>query len=98
MADTVAPRILNEADARAYLGGVNPGKVMAPVRLGGRNCWDRVALDQKLDDMFGVRREPAGKSETPIERWRREKEAEQGDQEMVDLARRIEIHRPRKKP
>lgn len=69
-----APRILDEAAARAYLGGkVNPWKVMPPVRIGGRLCWDRVALDQKLNELFGVApAEPAGK-ESALDRWRRMK-------------------------
>lgn len=66
------PRILNAKAARAYLGGLNPANVMPPVKLGGRLCWDRVALDQELDKLFGVAQPIAsGGEETALERWRK---------------------------
>jgi hypothetical protein len=85
MSDTIVPRILHEAAAREYLGGVAPGKVMPPVKIGGRNCWDRVALDQKLDELFGVIRTAPHKlseSRSALERWREQKRAEADDRAM----------------
>lgn len=71
----LAPRILSEDDARAYLGGrVSPGAVMPAIRLGGRNVWDRVALDQKLDEIFGVVRETSESEGSALDRWRRGKQ------------------------
>lgn len=72
---TDAPRILDEAAAREYLGGrLNPHAVMAPVKIGGRNCWDRKALDRKLDSLFGIPPDAAEKGEdSPLERWRKGK-------------------------
>lgn len=69
---STSSRILDAKAAREYLGGLNPAKVMPPVKLAGRLCWDRVALDQKLDKLFGVAR-PNGSDadETPLERWRK---------------------------
>lgn len=70
----IEPRILNEAAAREYLGGRDPRSVMPPVKLGGRNCWDRVALDQKLDEIFGVSRNlPDDIQHSALDRWRRNK-------------------------
>jgi len=75
LTEPVAPRILDEDGARAYLGGRNPWSVMPPIRLGGRNCWDRVALDQRLDSLFGVVRDAApGAGESPLDRWRKGKQ------------------------
>lgn len=70
-----APRILDEAAARAYLGGrINPFAVMNPVKIGGRNCWDRKALDQKLDSMFGIAPDaPAKGEDSPLDRWKKGK-------------------------
>jgi hypothetical protein len=74
MNDPVTPRILDEAAARAYLGGkLNPRSVMPPVRIGSRVVWDRVALDQKLDSLFGVKADAEAKGETALERCRRAK-------------------------
>jgi hypothetical protein len=69
------PRILDEAAAREYLGGrINPHSVMPPVKLGGRNCWDRKALDRKLDSLFGIPPDAPEKGEdSPLDRWRKGK-------------------------
>jgi hypothetical protein len=70
------PRILDEAAARAYLGGrINPHSVMPPVKIGGKNCWDRKALDTKLDSLFGIAPHAAAKGEddSPLARWRKGK-------------------------
>lgn len=74
---TDAPRILDEAAARAYLGGrINPHNVMPPVKIGGKNCWDRKALDRKLDSLFGIPTDaPAkGADDSPLARWRKGKQ------------------------
>ena len=42
-------RLLSEADARAYCGGVNPHKVCAPRRFGRAIRWDRCEIDAALD-------------------------------------------------
>lgn len=73
MTETVTPRILDEAGARAYLGGRDPRSVMQPVKISGRNCWDRIALDRKLDSLFGLSADAPQVGETPIDRWRRVK-------------------------
>lgn len=83
-------RILNEAEARAYLGGRNPRSIMAPVKLAGRNCWDRVALDQKLDELFGVRSTASPVPDSALERWRRNKRLSVEDAEAEELGRRID--------
>ena len=73
-ANAPATRILSEEQARAYLGGRNPSLVMQPVKIGGRNCWDRKALDRKLDTLFGIGADAAqAGNETPLERWRKDK-------------------------
>lgn len=84
------PRILDEAAARAYLGGRNPRLIMPPVKLGGRNCWDRVALDQKLDQIFGVSNAPADIQSSALERWRRNKRLSRDDAEAAELGRRMD--------
>lgn len=86
----LTPRLLNEAEARAYLGGRNPRSIMPPVKLGGRNCWDRVALDQKLDEIFGVSDAPADMQPSALERWRRNKRLSREEAETQELAARID--------
>lgn len=69
-------RLLDEAAARAYLGGrINPASVMPPVKIGGKNCWDRKALDRRLDTLFGIEPDAPEKQaeESPLERWRKGK-------------------------
>lgn len=72
---TGVPRILDEAAAREYLGGrINPHSVMNPVKIGGKNCWDRKALDRKLDSLFGIAPdEPLKGEDSPLGRWRKGK-------------------------
>ena len=48
------PRLLTEALARDYLGGIDPRKVTPPLRLGRSIRWDRRALDQALDRQSGL--------------------------------------------
>lgn len=73
---TDAPRILDESAAKAYLGGrINPHAVMPPVKIGGKNCWDRKALDAKLDSLFGIAPDAPAKGEDgPLARWKRGKD------------------------
>lgn len=48
------PRLLNRDQAREYLGGARPDTLLAPIRLGGRLVWDRLALDRELDRRSGL--------------------------------------------
>lgn len=86
----LTPRLLNEAEARAYLGGRNPRSIMPPVKLGGRNCWDRVALDQKLDEIFNVSNVPTDIQSSALERWRRNKRLSREEAETLELQARID--------
>lgn len=90
MSETIEPRILNEAAAREYLGGRDPRSIMAPVKIGGRNCWDRVALDQKLDKIFGVTNATSEIQTSALERWRRNKRLSPEDAEAEELGRRMD--------
>lgn len=56
----ITPRLMTEAQARDYLAGVNPHAVMAPLRIGARPRWDRVALDHWLDARQGLSTGAAG--------------------------------------
>lgn len=70
----MTPRLLNEEAARIYLGGLNPLLVMPPCRLGKRRMWDRLALDRRLDELFGVERDaPAAETGSALDRWKRGK-------------------------
>lgn len=51
---TMTPRLLNREKAREYLGGACPEALLAPMRLGGRNVWDRIALDAALNARAGL--------------------------------------------
>lgn len=84
----LTPRLLNEDAARAYHGGRNPRTVMPPVKLGGRNCWDRVALDRKLDQIFGLTRATAHVEDSALERWRRKRHPPPSDAETSQLTTR----------
>jgi hypothetical protein len=52
------PRLMDEATARAYLDGVDPNKVAAPIYLGRSVRWDRILIDQVLNERSGVVSEP----------------------------------------
>jgi hypothetical protein len=85
----IVPRLLNEAAAREYLGGRNPRSVMPPVKIAGRNCWDRVALDQRLDELFGVTNAPTDVEGSALERWRRNKRLSRDEAEAEALHRKM---------
>ncbi len=48
-------RLITRIQARQYLGGVDPAKVLPPVRVCGRVRWDRKALDERLDELSHCR-------------------------------------------
>lgn len=66
-------RLLTQEEARAYLGGVDPRKVMEPMRLGGRVRWDRVALDEKLNALGKLKRRE--RADSPLDQWEAENDA-----------------------
>lgn len=50
----IAPRLLTDEQARAYLGGCNPASLLSPTKIGRMVRWDRDAIDKRLDDMGGL--------------------------------------------
>jgi hypothetical protein len=81
----IAPRLLSTEQARAYLGGCNPAKLVAPTRVGGRVRWDRQALDAALDRLAGIVR-PSWRAtedelDAELETWRREMDAKEAQAE-----------------
>lgn len=45
------PRLMTRAEAKAYCRGVDPYNVCPPLAFGRRLLWDRLALDEALDNM-----------------------------------------------
>ncbi len=64
-------RLLNEKEAKEYLGGVNPRRVMEPLRLGGRVRWDIKALDEVLNRLSGLCEEEEDDAEDAFDDWER---------------------------
>jgi hypothetical protein len=70
------PRLISKAEAATYCGlslssfsnwqkqGIVPG----PVR--GTHRWDRIALDNALDKMSGIRREIPVEQLSPYDQWK----------------------------
>ena len=53
---TAPPAILlNEAQAKAYLGGVDPERVAPPLRFGRCKRWARWALDEAVMRAAGLK-------------------------------------------
>jgi hypothetical protein len=48
-ASDVTPRLLTEAEARAYLGGCNPASIIPPTRVGKFVRWDRFAIGRRSE-------------------------------------------------
>lgn len=65
----MTPRLLTEAEARAYLAGVDPRRICPPLRLGKRLTWDRVAIDNALDALTDCKPEPPPAG--PLAAWER---------------------------
>jgi hypothetical protein len=68
---TGVPRLLALEDAKEYLGGLDPAKLLDPVPLPcRRRFWDRKALDKALDALSHLDDTPAnaGWSEQALHR------------------------------
>lgn len=59
----ISPRLMNRAEAKAYCRGVDPHHICAPLMFGRRLLWDRLALDEALNEL-GRRRKAEPPSET----------------------------------
>jgi hypothetical protein len=65
------PILMREADARAYLGGADPHKLVAPIRLGARKWFSRLALDRAVAERAGLAdTTPRGSSEDAYDAWK----------------------------
>ncbi len=62
------PILLTRAEARAYLGGIDPDKVAPPLRYGRSLRWARWALDEKIKADAGLNE---GDSGDAYDAWRR---------------------------
>ncbi len=71
----IVPRLLNEEQAKTFLGGAQPGHVLPPLPIGSRKLWDRVALEKRLDEMSGLAAADSSRPLSALEAW----EAEHGD-------------------
>ena len=46
----INPRLMTRAEAKRYCRGVDPHLVTPPLRFGRRVLWDKVAIDEALDE------------------------------------------------
>lgn len=65
----MTPRLLTEAEARAYTAGVDPRRVCEPLRVGRKLTWDRLAIDRALDALSGLKTDTARAG--PLAAWER---------------------------
>ncbi|MGM4886440.1 helix-turn-helix transcriptional regulator [Tardiphaga sp. 11_C7_N12_6] len=79
MADNT-PRLMNRGEAAAYCG-ISPstfsnwvGKGTIPRPLQGTKRWDRLAIDQALDEKSGIKTVVLDEEESEADRWFREYE------------------------
>lgn len=50
----MTPILMTEAAAREYLGGADPNKLIAPIRLGRGKWFSRLALDRAVKEKAGL--------------------------------------------
>lgn len=51
---TAQPILMREADARDYLGGADPAKLVTPLRIGRGKFYSRLALDRAVAEKAGL--------------------------------------------
>ena len=69
------PILLSRAEARDYLGGIDPEKVAPPLRYGRSVRWARWALDAKIKADAGLE---TGEDGDDYDAWRRSRGETEG--------------------
>jgi len=70
----ILPILMREPDARQYLGGADPAKLIAPLRIGRGVFFSRLALDRAVALAAGLP-PPSLDPDDAYEQWKRSESA-----------------------